>query len=203
MIVSRTPASTGTVRRTSRRNAGGRRPTSRANWVASPPDRSSAAHSSRGSLALTSRKPTKERSPTAAPRRTGPPRIRAIRTSTIAGTNTRIVTPDRDEPGKIAAQAVEVSVDQSPVDHHEAEVEEARDQADPEPDSRTVPGPMPADSVSRAAGSTPVVVSSLMVMCGRTFIEASNRCGQTQSRLLHRHFTGIAIGRKGGVAGRN
>ena len=85
-----------------------------------------------GSLALMSRNPTNERSPTAAPRRTDPPRIRAISTSTIAGTNTRIVTPDGDQPGKILAQAVEVSVDPSPVDHHEAEVEKARDQADPD-----------------------------------------------------------------------
>ena len=39
--------------------------------------------------------------------------------------------PRRDDPGEIAAQAVEVAVDQSPVHHQEAEVEEARDQADP------------------------------------------------------------------------
>ena len=41
-----------------------------------------------------SRNPTNESTPTATPRRTVPPRIRAIRAITIAGTNTKIVTPN-------------------------------------------------------------------------------------------------------------
>ena len=92
MIVSRAPASSGTVRRTSRRNARRRRPTSRANWrraqhtrAATPTDPGAASRTGRGS-----RRTRGAPRPLPAGRA---PRIRAIRTSTIASTNTRIVTP--------------------------------------------------------------------------------------------------------------
>ena len=78
-----------------------------------------------------SRKPTNERSPTASPRRTAPRRIRAIRAEHDRRHQHQDRDPCRDDPDKIAAEAVEVILDQSPVHHQQAEVEKARDQADP------------------------------------------------------------------------
>ena len=96
----------------------------------------------------------KESGPTAAPRRTDPPRIRAIKAIATAGTNTRIVTPvgmiqGKSPPSRMKSRSIRRLFTISMPRSRKPAIRPIQSAS-----SSTVPGPAPTGSVPRSAAPT-------------------------------------------------